>query len=230
MKSPVATHTVKRLKDWLDTIWNLERQFIKEAAGKEGFSAGPMYLTHMFLLAAGQRTLSQSRGFRQKIKAKNYPSATILLRTQIDTAMRIHALPLIQDREKSMKRLMANEVQFDRLTALEGGKQVRLSDAYLRRQLSARYPWIDKVYIETSDFVHLSFRHLWTAIARVDDETRTAHFALTGVDAKRKESDYFEVCEAFFEVSKIIYSMLLAAWLSTRPPSEPSPLPAEKNR
>ncbi|ARP65468.1 hypothetical protein A9K65_020380 [Mesorhizobium sp. WSM1497] len=210
------------LKNRLTAIHGQEREFIKTA--NQDFTPGSMYLTHMFLLGAGQRTLSQSRGFRKMIEGKNFPSATILLRTQIDTAMRIHALPLIQDREDSMGRLMANQVQFDRLTTLEDGKQVRLTDAYLRKHLSMQYPWIDKVYAETSDFVHLSFRHLWTAIARVDDNTRTAHFMLSARDANRNEAEYFEVCEAFFEVSKIIYKMLRLSWgLARPPPPEESP-------
>jgi hypothetical protein len=79
------------------------------------------------------------------------------------------------------------------------------------------------VYTETSDFVHLSFRHLWTAITQTNDDTRTVHFALSGVDAKRDESDYFEVCEAFCEVSNIIYMILLASWGPVRPPSQPVP-------
>ncbi|RUW22094.1 hypothetical protein [Mesorhizobium sp. M1E.F.Ca.ET.041.01.1.1] len=206
------------LKDHLTAIKRQEREFLKTAT--HDLTAGSMYLTHMFILGAAQRTLSQSLGFRKMIEGRNFPSATILLRTQIDTAMRINALPLIQDRENSMKRLMANEVQFDRLTTLENGKQERLTDAYLRKHLSGQYPWIDKVYTETSDFVHLSFRHLWTAIAKVDDNTRTAHFMLSGVDAKRPEENYFEVCEAFFEVSKIIYQMLRSSWGLARPPSQ----------
>ncbi|TGQ70986.1 hypothetical protein EN829_000925 [Mesorhizobium sp. M00.F.Ca.ET.186.01.1.1] len=204
------------LKDRLSALRQQEREFLRTA--NHDLTAGSMYLTHMFILGAGQRTLSQSRGFRKMIEGRNFPSATILLRTQIDTAMRIHALPLIHDRENSMRRLMGNEVQFDRLTTLEGGKQVRLTDAHLRKHLSAQYPWIDKVYTETSDFVHLSFRHLWTAIARVDENTRTAHFMLSGIDAKRNEADYFEVCDAFFEVSRIIYRMLRSSWGLARPP------------
>ncbi|UCI21083.1 hypothetical protein FJ970_09075 [Mesorhizobium sp. B2-1-8] len=213
---------MKTLKEWLGIIEKLEREFVKKA--NSHFTPGSMYLTHMFLLGAGQRTLSQSRGFRQMIKARNFPSATILLRTQIDTAMRIHGLPLIQDREESMKRMIAGQVQFDRLTTMENGKQVRLTDAYLRKHLSATYPWIDNVYTETSDFVHLSFRHLWTAIGGVDDEARTVQFALSGIDAKRDESAYFEACAAFFEVSKIVYMMLLVAWGLARPPVQTVPV------
>ncbi|MFD1982400.1 hypothetical protein ACFSOZ_06800 [Mesorhizobium newzealandense] len=206
------------LKGRIKAIEKLEKEFIKKAAVH--LDDGDMYLIHMFLLGAAQRTLCQSRGFRHLIESKNFPSATVLLRTQIDTAMRMNALPLIQDRESSMKRLMANEVQFDRLTTMDGGKQERLTDAYLRKRLSAEHPWIDKVYTETSDFVHLSFRHLWTAVAGVEDETRTVRFALSGMDAQRPQSDYFEVCDAFAAVSKLAYTMILASWGPVRTPQE----------
>lgn len=208
------------LKGRLKAIEKLEKAFIKKAAAH--FDAGDMYLTHMFLLGATQRTLCQSRGFRRLIESKNFPSATVLLRTQIDTAMRINALPLIDDRENSMKRLMASEIQFDRLmTTIDGGKRERLTDAYLRKRLSAEHPWIDKVYTETSDFVHLSFRHLWTAVARLEDETRTVHFDISGTDAQRPQSDYFEICEAFAAVSTLAYALIQASWGPVRPPRDP---------
>lgn len=69
--------------------------------------------------------------------------------------------------------------------------------------------------------IHLSFRHLWTAVAGVEDETRTVRFALSGMDAQRPQSDYFEVCDAFAAVSKLAYTMILASWGPVRPPVGP---------
>ena len=157
---------VKTLKDRLDNIEKLESELVRKA--QKTLPPGPMYMTDMFLMGATQRTLAQSRGFRHLIETRNFPSATILLRTQIDTAMRVNGLSLMDDREGNLKRLMENELNFDRLTSgtpTDGGKPERLTDAYLRKQLSAKYPWIDKLYSDASNFVHLSFRHLWTAVA-----------------------------------------------------------------
>ena len=180
----------KTLKDRLDNIKKLERELVQKA--QKGLPSGPMYLTDMFLMGATQRTLAQSRGFRELIEAKNFPSATILLRTQIDTAMRVNGLSLMDDREGNLKRLLENELNFGQLTTgtpKDGGKRERLTDAYLRKQLSMKYPWIDKIYTDSSDFVHLSFRHLWTAVARTDNKTAMAYVAITGGDPERDEFD-----------------------------------------
>jgi hypothetical protein len=194
----------RTLENRLERIEKLEKELLEKA--QKSLPSGHVYLTDMFLLGATQRTLAQSQGFRQLIESRNFPSATILLRTQIDTAMRINELTLMGDREGNLKRLMEGEVRFDQLTTgklKDGGKTERLSDAYLRKQLSEKYPWVDKIHTETSDFVHLSFRHVWTAIARTEDETRMAYFAISGTDPVRDESDYYGVCDAFFEVSKV---------------------------
>ena len=40
---------------------------------------------------------AQARGFRDLIEARNFPCAAAILRLQIDTAMRINALSLVDD-------------------------------------------------------------------------------------------------------------------------------------
>jgi hypothetical protein len=80
----------KTLKDRLDDIEQLEKELPVKAQAI--LPDGTVSLIDFFILGATQRTLSQSRGFRTLIESRNFPSATVLLRTQIDTAMRINDL------------------------------------------------------------------------------------------------------------------------------------------
>lgn len=145
--------------------------------------------------------------------------------------MRINGLSLMDDIDGNLRQLMSNGVQFNKLTAgrrENGGKLERLTDAFLRQKLSERYPWIDKIYTDTSDFVHLSFRHLWAAVSYADEETRTAHISISGTDPKREESAYHEICDAFFEVSKTTSILILATFMVTHKRPEVTAAFAEK--
>jgi hypothetical protein len=109
-----------------------------------------------------------------------------------------------------MLRLQSGEVQFNHLV---DGAGHRLTDAHLRSKLAERYPWINAVYRETSDFVHLSFRHLWTAIALVDDQSRSVSLQISGVDAKADETQYHEIVDAFLEASIMTSMTILAMFM-----------------
>ncbi|MEY9181154.1 hypothetical protein [Bradyrhizobium sp. USDA 313] len=199
------------LKHRLESIAELEQELVAKA--HEMLPNGAVNIVDLFILGSTQRTLSQSRGFRTLIETKNFPSATILLRTQIDTAMRINGLTMMGDIEADVQRLFKGERTFDRLmsgTPVGGGRPERLTDAFLKRKLAEDHPWIEPLYAQTSDFVHLSFRHLFTAIADTNSETRMATLAISGIDPKQDEAVYYEVCDAFFRVSRLTSTTILA--------------------
>lgn len=201
------------LKDRLDAIRKLEAELVTRAQ-KAMPPGGAVNVVDFFLLGATQRTLSQSTAFRTLIEARNFPSATVLLRTQIDTAMRINGLRFMGDVEADIERLLKQERTFDRLMSsavARGGKAERLTDAFLKRKLAEEHPWIEPLYEQTSDFVHLSFRHLFTAISSTDAATQVATMAISGTDPKQDESVYYEVCDAFFQVSKLASMSILGA-------------------
>ncbi|NEJ01298.1 hypothetical protein [Rhizobium ruizarguesonis] len=207
-ESPSAPRT---LEQRLNDIVRLEQELVTKA--HEMLPNGAVNIVDFFILGATQRTLSQSRGFRTLIESKNFPSATILLRTQIDTAMRINGLTMMADVNADINRLFKGERTFDRLmsaTPVGGGKPERLTDAFLKKKLAEAHPWIAPLYEQTSDFVHLTFRHLFAAITDTDSETQTATLSISGCDPKRDEMVYYEVCDSFFRVSRLTSITILA--------------------
>ena len=84
-----------------------------------------------------------------------------------------------------------------------------MQDVFLRAKLVEEAPWIDPVYEKTSDFVHLSFLPLMSSITHLDDATRQIEFAITGEDQMRDESAYYEICDAFTDVTKLIQDLIL---------------------
>ena len=187
------------LLERVERIEKLEAELTSKAAPL--LSAGTnIGVVDLYIMGAANRTLAQSRGFRDMIQNKNFPCAAILLRTQIDTAMRINGIRYLTDPDAGLRTVLSGEKTFRQLVSSDKKK---MTDMYLRERLQEENDWIGNIYHETSDFVHLSFRHLWTSADSVDDDTQTVTFAISGEDARQDEAAYYEACDAFFQVSKL---------------------------
>ena len=154
-----------------------------------------------------KRSVSRSLGFRKLVEGWNFSCATILVRTQIDTAMRINGISLLANPEIDVKRIFDGETTFRKLKSKNGKS---MTDAYLCERLSEKYPRITQLYEETSDFVHLSFRHLWPTLVGTNNANQMAYFVVSGEDPKHEEADFYGVADAFFGVSKMTSTLLLA--------------------
>ncbi|MER8601227.1 hypothetical protein NKH09_25735 [Mesorhizobium sp. M1339] len=215
MSGEERAQTPMTLTQRLSAIEKLETELVEKAHAI--LPKGAVNVVDFFILGATQRTLSQSTAFRTLIKARNFPSATVLLRTQIDTAMRINGLRMMSNVDEDVQRIFKGERTFDRLMSrpvVPGGKAERLTDAFLKKKLAEDNPWIEPLYEQTSDFVHLSFRHLFTAITETDAATQMATMAISGTDPKQDESVYYEVCDAFFRVSRLTSMTILAVMMA----------------
>lgn len=193
----------------LKRIEQLEDELIRKGAGIVGAGAD---LSHadFFIFGALRRTLAQARGFRDLINARNFPCAAAILRLQLDTAMRVNALSIVDDVDATCRAVLDGE-QFNRLKDRDGNK---LSDAHIRKKLAETHPWTSPVYASASDFVHLSGKHFEVSIVRTDDETRMAYFQISGDDPQRCDETYFEAVDTFFEATKLAGMLLLAFWMA----------------
>ena len=118
---------------------------------------------------------------------------------------------MVADRDEACREVLGGK-QFNKLKDAEGNM---LTDANLRQKLASEHPWISAVCEQTSDFVHLSGRHLYNSIATTDEETRTVRFVISGKDPPRPDETYFEIVDAFFEVTKVV-SLLLLGYFQAR--------------
>lgn len=176
----------------------------------------PMFVVDLFVFGAVKRTLAQSSGFRKLIEARNFPSAAILLRTQIDTAMRVNGLQYLDRPDEQLREVLSGQKTFRDLISWQKtakGKPKKMHDAFLRECFNESEPWIGNVYSETSDFVHLSFKHLFSSIAHTDIKDGVVSFVFSGED-NVTEGAYFEICDAFLHVSQLTGHILLGLFTS----------------
>ncbi|TAX63343.1 hypothetical protein ELI00_37515 [Rhizobium ruizarguesonis] len=172
-----------------------------------------------FIFGAIKRTLSQSRAFRQMVGDWNFASAAVMVRTQLDTAMRINGIRYMPDVEGNISRIFNGETTYRKLQAINGTK---MTDSYLKAKLADDHQWVSKLYDDLSDFVHLSFRHFWPVMAGIDDENKIAYFAISAQDPKRNEANYYEVTDAFFHVTKLTGTMLVSLLMARHSPPPPT--------
>ncbi len=176
---------------------------------KPGGGAG--YLLDFLAVAAINRSANLHHGFTKLIESKNFLSAAVLLRAQLDNCLRFYAAFLVP-----------NPHEF--ALAIFGGKQVRklksrdgalMTDAYLVKQLSKHHSWISHVYTHASGYVHLSEKHFYDAIKKKDGVENVLSLKIGPGSEHIPDGTYAEVINTFSEATKIFLS-LIHQWTETK--------------
>jgi hypothetical protein len=169
------------------------------------------YMTDLFVLGGVKRTLAVSAGFCEMMRTKNFTCAAALLRMQIDTAGRLYALSYVPDSDKIVRNIADGE----RFNKQKDEKNNYLKDFYIIERLDEIFPWVKNVYEESSDFIHLSGRHMYSTVSGIDNETKSVNFDISATDLPKNKDEYSEVLEAFFETTEIIL-LLIQSYVSSR--------------
>lgn len=203
-------------QDRINQIEKVEKELIRKVAN--GFGSDHLYFADMFVMGAVKRVLAVASGFRSLMLARNFTCSAGLLRMQIDTAARLNGLRLVANPEVFCRAIMSGE-RYDKQKDRKGRP---LKDVRLIAKLAEQHPWVSEVYSQTSAFIHLSDRHMWSSVEQVDDESQTFHFAISAIDPQRPDADYFEILDCFFETTKVAGVSVLA-YLEYR--NRPAPAP-----
>ncbi|WLS03107.1 hypothetical protein [Shinella oryzae] len=158
----------------------------------------------LFLLSACQRVNSNTSAFRMMASARNYPVAGAILRMQIDTAMRVNGLLLMEEPNDGIERLLGGE-RYDRLVSKTGEK---LRDSVLLKALAKKHAWLPKVYERTSGMVHLSGMQIHHVLdhsnAKHGNDDSLSIDLVIGPNAPHiPEALFQELSEAFLHVTMI---------------------------
>jgi hypothetical protein len=158
-----------------------------------------------FALAAIKKTASLSHAFCTLIRAKNTLSAAALVRLQLDTAMRIFGLTLVDDVETAGIRLM-NDESYRKLRSRDNEL---LTDVFLHRKLNEKYPGFTEAYEDASAYVHLSGLHIKTGIWSRPG-TPTLFFHLFGTDDTRPEEGFADLVDSFDQATRLTAEQITA--------------------
>lgn len=169
-----------------------------------GADNGNFYPLDLLAFAAIKRSISLHSAMLSLIRDNNYFSAASLLRLQIDSCMRFYAVFLVDDPQDFATKVLAGE-HIRKLKDRNGNK---LTDAYLIDALSEHHKWVKNVYKTTSGFVHLSNKHLFSYVEKVNEEERSVSFVFGQEDKHIDDAFWIEMIDGFIDSTKALYRYL----------------------
>lgn len=203
--------TQKHSQNVLNSLEEIEKRRVKLLGlSKQMVEAngGDLYPVDLFGLGAIKRTISTASGFRLLIESFNLICARVLLRMQIDTALRFCAIFLTESPQKFASDVLGGR-QINKLKDSLGNK---MTDAYLVSRLAPEHPWLPDVYKNLSGYVHFSDQHLFSPIQRVDSESRIVEYRIGETDIKFPEFSWIEAIDCFNDAIDI-FTKYLEKWI-----------------
>ena len=153
-KEEVLEYNLKSLDESLDT-------HLQIALKTANADKGNIYPLDLFVAAVTKRSMSLITGFTTMLKDENFICAAAILRLQIDNLIRLYASTLV-DKPHDFAVEVLSGVQIRKMKDRDGNK---MTDRYLVDQLSKMYDWIDRLYQETSGYIHLSEKHIFNVVS-----------------------------------------------------------------
>ncbi|MCC8535937.1 hypothetical protein ACDH70_21865 [Xanthomonas axonopodis pv. poinsettiicola] len=151
-------------------------------------------------VAALNRSLSNCSAFTQMVRAQNYLIAASLVRLQLDTFLRFFASYLVSDPHEFATSVLAGT----EIRKLKDRSGVPMTDRHLVQSVSLEFPWVHSVYKSTSGFIHLSNKHIFSAIQSVQGDGRLS--MLIGSDPERFPSElWVEMSEGFTAATEALF-------------------------
>ena len=197
-------------KSLSDAILELKKtEDILLELGMNMFSAdnGNLFPIDLVAIGAMKRTTSNTEGFITLVKSQNMTCARSLLRVQIDTFMRFLAIWLVD-----LPHDFANEViAGNHIRNIKDRTGNKMTDRYLVDTFSKEYTWLKDVYNNLSGYIHFSAQHLFNAVEKIDNDTRTLSIYIGTEDSQYPEWSWVETIDYFTE-SVNIFLYYLHSW------------------
>lgn len=194
----------------LDHLDSFEQNF-KDLSKQMMEPGQDLFPLDMLSVGVINRSLSLLTGFTTLIRNNNYIAAAHLARPHLDNFLRFYASWLVNDPHDFAMKVMKG-IRIDKLKD-RNGKHLR--DSHLVAMASKEYPWMQKVYKETSGFIHLSKKHVFTSTVLKNKEERTVEFRIGKEDKYVPDESKLEAVECMIEITNCIIK-LLEGWIWTK--------------
>ena len=192
----------KNLGDIPPIIRELEERFL-QVFHLRMRTPSNIYLPHFLLWGAGNRSISQCRGFANMLNERNFSCAAAILRMQLDTVLRLCGGIIYGNISEYTEKILAGE----KISSLKSSQGDRLHDRFLVDELSKQLPWIKNVYDRCSGSIHLSKRHIMLAIDQIDDSGHVS-MQIGPSDKNLDDATFLELGQAFAHTSFLVLQMI----------------------
>ena len=153
-----------------------------------------------FLVAAAlKRSWSLCSGFCILVRSSNYQCSAVLVRMQLDSAMRLYAAFIVEKPHDFTIRVLKGE-RISKMFDRHGNK---MTDKFLRESLSKEYEWVSRVYEETSGFVHLSNKHIYSIFTENSEDS--FNLIISATDEHILDEHWIEMADAFLACTDVLF-------------------------
>lgn len=195
--------------DALSRLEQSEHFHLKFAKGLTESGDRAIFPSDLLCVASLNRSMALHSGFRALMAKRNFTAGAPLVRLELDTALRLWAAGLVDDPHS----LAVSILEGKKLSNLTDRDNNKMKDWYLVKSLTAKYPWVQDVYDETSGYVHLSDKHYFNSVqGPPDEDSRTLRFVVSPRGAQLPDSAYVEAADAFLASAKLVFS-LIGSWI-----------------
>jgi hypothetical protein len=201
----------QEVKSGLERLERTDDTILIDAVEMLKANNSEFYSFDLFAVGALKRAISLSKGFRVLIQDWNLVTARAILRLQLDTLLRFSAGWLVDNPHKFAEDVLSGK-RIDKLIDKTGNK---LRDNYLCAELGKKYEWIPRVYEQTSAFVHLSGRHIISALSNFNDTEMSNRITISAADDNYPNSSYIEAVDCFQETTNIFLTYI-KGWTITK--------------
>lgn len=172
---------------------------------------GKMFLFDIYTNAIVNRSIQLSSGFSSLIQKRNAVCSGALLRMQVDTTVRYSAAMLVEN----LKDFVIQVIDGEQINRIKDRNGKTMTDSYLVRTLSVKYPWLAEVYKRTSGYVHFSVTHIHLTHTLDKDDDSKLQIGIGGEDEEWLSDLHLEMTCAFRAITEILID-LIESWVSTK--------------
>ena len=196
----VAENRIGRLMELRKQGISLAKGIIGESFFKEDF----------FFCASTDRCLNLIDGFTDMLRKRNLTCVGALLRLQMDNCMRSYAAFLAQDKEVVIDCII-NGDPINKQVSKDGKK---MTDGYLKGELSKIDTRFADVYNQASGYIHLSSKAFYQTVVKV--ENNSIEWQVGRELPEKRNPVLIEAADAFIHFVKLHFKMLDAVADSKR--------------
>ncbi|MCX2492797.1 hypothetical protein OQX63_04900 [Pedobacter sp. PF22-3] len=195
---------------YLQRLETFDKRFL--TLGKEVmYSGNGLYDLDFYVAGILNRAMSLSFGFITLMGSSNYISAAHLVRPFLDTYLRLTASWLVSNPHEFARKVLLGE----RIDLMRDKDNKQMTDCYLVQKETSRYPWMKKVYEETSGFVHFSSKHIHGATAFNKMEDGKVKTFIGRTDNEVSEENKLEAVIGMIEIANCIVEQVFG-WVLTK--------------
>lgn len=176
----------------------------------KGIIGETLFKEDFFFCASADRCLNLIDGFTNMLRKRNLTCAGALLRLQMDNCMRSYAAFIAKDKETVIDCIISGD-SINKQLSKDGTK---MTDGYLKRELSKVDTRFADAYNQASGYIHLSEKAFYQTVIKVEDDS--IEWQVGRELPEKRNPVLIEAADAFIHFVKLHFKMLEAVADSKR--------------